>query len=93
MPHRFNPSPNLLKVGSKVTTDYEKGAENVIRSVTDIEQDHLFGSGYKVSADGGEPCGECGRFNAQPVQEIAGEWFVPVEHLGGKGETALIGSV
>lgn len=64
-----------LKKGDKVKTDFYSGEEETIRTITHIEKDDYFGSGYGATADGGEPCKFCGvtKYKVTPVIDSA--WF------------------
>ena len=69
-----------LKVGMKVTTKFgPSGFEDVVRTLTILEEDSKFGSGFWASADGGEPCKCCGLSPAHPIDKmIDSVWFTPV---------------
>jgi len=74
-----NKRPQDLRVGQLVTTDYERGAEQVVRRVMDIKPDKRFESGYMVNIDGGESCPHCLRPFAKPIRRIDAAWAIPWE--------------
>lgn len=63
---RFNDDPEnpLIKVGDKVTTDFQPGAEDVVRTVTEIYY-ATFLKVWRISTDAGPICECCQRpFNS-----------------------------
>jgi hypothetical protein len=64
-----------IKVGDKVKTGYHPNERDVIRTVLSAQEDNQYGSGYAVSADGGEPCKECGCTKGHKIRPIDGDWF------------------
>ena len=68
----------VLKVGMKVTTEFEHGAAHVVRTITTIKENSKYGSGYSASADGGVPCSCCRRAFANPIRSVDSAWFKPV---------------
>ena len=75
----LNKNPQDLKVGQLVTTDFENGAELVVRSLIGIRRSTYSESGYAVYMDGGEPCPHCQRPFAKRVGWIDAGWAIPVD--------------
>lgn len=74
-----NKHPELLKIGDKVTSDFYLEESKVIRTLTCIKKDSSCGSGYRASADAGEKCPCCGKFEGKPIGSrhhgIDAAWF------------------
>lgn len=64
-----------FKVGDLVTTDFYPDEHDVVRRVTSALRMPGFGSGWAVSADGGEVCSACGRRGGTPVENLDSTWF------------------
>ncbi len=71
--------PGDLKVGQKVTTDFIEKDKDVIRTITNIEKNSGYGSGYVASADSGEACECCDRKFSQEILSMDACWFIPIE--------------
>ena len=86
---RLNRDSATLAVGDRVVTDYENGAEDVVRRIVAVESSTSYGSGRWAVADEGEPCECCGRPFARRTPPIDASWFIPATPpaaSGGKGE-------
>lgn len=73
-----------FKVGDKVSSDFYKEESDIVRTVTYIEEDKRCGSGYRVRADGGEPCPCCKRLPGRPIggtfdEGVDSAWFTLVQ--------------
>ncbi len=64
-----------IKIGDLVTTDHVDVEGNVVRRITGIVKNEKYGSGYGISADGGEPCKTCGKLEGTPIDSIDADWF------------------
>jgi hypothetical protein len=64
-----------FKIGDRVTTDFYQDERDVVRRVTSVLRSAEFGSGWEVSADGGEVCSACGRRWGTPVERLDSTWF------------------
>lgn len=71
-----------LKVGDLVTTDWLVDKEDIVRKITTIYTDNQCGSGFRASADGGEPCKTCHRPLSNPVENVDANWFKQLEKGG-----------
>jgi len=70
-----------LKVGTRVKTRHDPEDSEVVRTITAIEKDNTYGSGYWASADAGEPCPTCGRPFARKISRVDSTWFKPIEEV------------
>ncbi len=68
---------NTLTVGSKVTTDFYRNEEHIVRQILTLYPSDDHASGYVASADGGEICPHCGRAGS-PMRPVDAAWFIPV---------------
>lgn len=68
-----------FKAGDRVTTDYNKGAGHIVRTVTKVDESNKHASGWAVSADAGEPCQECGRHYTDVIWAVDSYWFKKVK--------------
>lgn len=66
-----------FKVGDLVTTEFDRDASALVRRITAIKTTEKTGSGYRISADAGDPCPCCKRFFGVPVSGVDGSWFLP----------------
>jgi hypothetical protein len=80
---RLNCDAHKLKKGNKVTTDYDPSASDVVRTITKINKDARYGSGYRASADRGPVCSGCGRPYSSAIRDVDAAWFIPAP--GGEG--------
>jgi len=72
----INEKPSKLKVGQKVTTQFNGSKRDVVWTITKIIKDKGYGSGLKISA-GVNPCKHCGA-GAKIIEDIDGAWFLPI---------------
>ena len=71
----LNKKVSSLKVGDKVVTEHRLYEEDIIRTITKIEKNKNYGSGFVASADGGEPCKCCGLTKGKPIENVDAAWF------------------
>lgn len=64
-----------FKVGMKVTSSFRRAESDVIRTLTMFKEDNTTGSGFRASADGGEPCECCGLKKGSEINYVDGGWF------------------
>lgn len=67
-----------LEIGQKVTSKYYSLDQDLVRTITTVYKDDKCSSGFRVSANGGEPCKECGRVSAF-INNVDGGWFIPID--------------
>ena len=63
-----------FRVGDKVTTDFQRGQEHIVRTVTEVIGHATCQSGWLVSANAGEPCDKCAR-GYDTIGRIDSDWF------------------
>lgn len=73
-----------FNVGDKVTTNYYPNQEKIVRAVLEIYKDSDCESGWRVLADGGEPCACCKRpfgneIGGRHGYGVDSGWFKKVE--------------
>ncbi len=77
---RTNKHPEHLKLGQKVTTDFDIEYSDVIRTILTAEKTDFFGksgTGYRVSVDGGPACKYFGKSPASKIMYVDAAWFIP----------------
>lgn len=75
--------PRTFQIGTDVVTSYELPDKGVVRKITKIDVARTEGvlstsSGYRVSADGGQPCKSCGATPSKPIKDVCASWFAKV---------------
>lgn len=70
-----------FKLGDRVVTDYRRDEKHIVRRVTGRGNSSLVehGSGFWISADGGDKCPTCGRMPGTPIGPTDSAWFKPVK--------------
>ena len=68
-----------LFIGARVRTDYHLDQKWVIRTLTKLERDLEYGSGFMACADDGGDCPHCKRPLGDPIFRVDAGWFVLVE--------------
>ena len=64
-----------FKVGEKVTSKFNSGEEDIVRTITKCERDDSCGSKFRASANGGEPCKCCGKIIGNSIIDVDSLWF------------------
>jgi len=71
-----------IRLGMKVTTEFDYDHSDVVRTVTQLLKDAQKGSGYTIWMTGGTPCSKCGHVKARPIEDVDAAWAEP--YLGRK---------
>ena len=72
-------SDTILKIGQLVTSTFIPDDKSIIRKITHFEPDMKCGSGYRASADPGEPCPLCLRHFTASINNVDSAWFQPAD--------------
>lgn len=68
-----------MTVGMRVVSTFIRREEFVVRTLTAIAPDETCGSGFRASADGGDPCPHCHRPSGTPINGVDAAWFRPAD--------------
>jgi hypothetical protein len=67
---------NIYK-GQKVTTTFDEEEKRVIRTVTRLEKNDQYGSGYLIVMSGGPNCPTCHRSSGEQIGPVDAAWAIP----------------